>query len=64
MKTINGINLFLFPTLYKLYIYIEENLYDIELTSSLYRDCIVGFSDFVEHYSILLPKIWKEKSMF
>lgn len=45
------------------YIYIEENLYDIELTSSLYRDCIVGFSDFVEHYSILLPKIWKEKSM-
>lgn len=46
-----------------IYIYIEENLYDIELTSSLYRDCIVGFSDFVEHYSILLPKIWKEKSM-
>lgn len=61
MKTINGINLLLFPTRYKLYI--EENLYDIELTSSLYRDCIVGFSDFVEHYSILLPKIWKEKSM-
>lgn len=64
MKIINGINLFLFFILYKLYIYIEENFYDIELIFLLYRDCIVGFLDFVEYYFILLLKIWKEKLMF
>lgn len=61
MKIINGINLLLFFIWYKLYI--EENFYDIELIFLLYRDCIVGFLDFVEYYFILLLKIWKEKLM-